>query len=155
MWVPKNVTSSWYRKCAHLVSNSTQPWQGSVILRGKCSLWSFSSWTALPFETASRMNLPQSHYRWKIKLKQLILEYQTCFMAPNSKSGQTNLLQHEIITGNAKLVRQKLRMQPMHLQKEVDAELDKMLDADIIEPCEQPPWVMNLVCIQRKMGFCT
>lgn len=85
----------------------------------------------------------------KAMVKRVLLEYQDCFMAPGGKLGHTDLVQHEIIVGDARPQRQKLRLPPMHLQKAVDDQLDKMLEAGIIEPC-QSPWACNLVVVPKK-----
>ncbi len=85
------------------------------------------------------------------QVKQLLIEYQDCFMAPDGKLGRTSLVQFEIDTGDNKPVRQKLRLPPMHIQEAVDREIDKMLADGIMEPC-QSPWASNLVCVQKKTG---
>ena len=72
-------------------------------------------------------------------------------MALDGKLGRTNLVQHEIHTGDAKPVRQKLRIPPMHMQAAVDVEIDKMVEAGIIEP-SQSTWASNLVCVKKKDG---
>ena len=87
----------------------------------------------------------------KAQVKQLLIEYQDCFMTPDGRLGSTNIVQHRILTGDAKPIKQKLRIPPMHLQKAVDAELDRMLEAGIIEP-SQSAWASNLVVVPKKDG---
>ncbi len=87
----------------------------------------------------------------RLKLKQLLREYEDVFMAPDGKMGRTDLVKFEIPTGNARPVRQKLRLPPLHMQEAVDKEIDKLLDAGIIEP-SRSPWGSNLVCVRKKSG---
>jgi hypothetical protein len=87
----------------------------------------------------------------KLKLKQLLREYEDVFMAPDGKMGRTDLVKFEIPTGDARPVRQKLRLPPLHMQEAVDKEIDKLLDAGIIEP-SRSPWASNLVCVRKKSG---
>ena len=52
----------------------------------------------------------------KAQLKTLLIKYQNAFMTPNGELGGTSIVRHEIQTGDAKPVSQKLRLPPMHLQ---------------------------------------
>ena len=50
-------------------------------------------------------------------------------------------------------VAQQHRRIPFHLRKQVEAELKKLQDLDIIEPVTGPtPWVSPIVCVPKKRG---
>ena len=63
--------------------------------------------------------------------------------------GRTSLVEHEIDTGDARPVKEQLRRYPQIHQEFIDAEVDRMLKYDVIEPCASP-WASNCVIVQRK-----
>ena len=70
--------------------------------------------------------------------------------------GKTDLVEHEIDTGEARPIRQTLRRQPYSRLPHIDAQVDTMLRQGIIEP-SQSPWVSNVVVVVKKDGslrFC-
>ena len=85
------------------------------------------------------------------KVKELISKYSDCFMTPNGELGKTTLVQHHIDTGNAKPIRQRLRLPPVNIQKDVDKEVQKLLDQGIIEKSSSP-WSSPLVAVPKKDG---
>lgn len=70
--------------------------------------------------------------------------------------GRTNVLCHEIITGDSKPIRQRYYPVSPYVQKEMDTELNRMLALDVIEPCASP-WSNPLVVVRRpnkKIRLC-
>jgi transposase InsO family protein len=66
--------------------------------------------------------------------------------------GQTNVITHTIDTGNSPAVRStRPPLWSPQIQKEVYAELDKMISEDIIEPSISP-WVSPLVPVRKSNG---
>lgn len=75
---------------------------------------------------------------------------------PNLPLGKTNVLCHEIITGDAKPIRQRYYPVSPYVQQEMDTELNRMLSLDVIEPCASP-WSNPLVVVRRpnkKIRLC-
>lgn len=70
--------------------------------------------------------------------------------------GRTNVLNHEIKTGDAKPIRQRYYPVSPYVQQEMDTELNRMLGLDVIEPCASP-WSNPLVTVRRpnkKIRLC-
>lgn len=70
--------------------------------------------------------------------------------------GRTNVLCHEINTGDAKPIRQRYYPVSPYVQTEMDTELNRMLSLDVIEPCASP-WSNPLVVVRRpnkKIRLC-
>ena len=85
----------------------------------------------------------------KDQLTRLITEYQDVFSHSEYDLGRTGLVKHEIVTGDARPIRQALRPQPRNKQEEIDRQLLQMIDHGIIEP-SQSPWSANLVVVTKK-----
>ena len=83
-------------------------------------------------------------------LKQKLAQYADVIL------GRTNVTRHKIDTGTEAPIHQKLRHVPMHLQDEVDKEMQDMNDKDVIEPSSSP-WQLNIFQVRKKDGslrFC-
>ena len=65
--------------------------------------------------------------------------------------GQTNLVEHEIITTNPRPIKQAVRRPPCHLKKEAENEVQKMLKSKVIEPSSSP-WASPVVLVRKKDG---
>ena len=48
--------------------------------------------------------------------------------------GRTGVLKHKIPTRDVQPIKQPLRRVPYHMQKEMDEQIDKLLEKDVIEP---------------------
>lgn len=64
--------------------------------------------------------------------------------------GCTNLIEHEIITDSAPIKQRYYPVSPV-VQKQIDAELNKMLEQDIIEPSKSP-WSSPVLLVPKKDG---
>lgn len=90
------------------------------------------------------------------KLAQLLTKYQGAFAKSSADIGRTNLVQHEINTGNAAPIRQPPRRLPFGKRQIEKEEIQKMLDRGIIEPSSSA-WSSNTVLITKRDGstrFC-
>ena len=70
--------------------------------------------------------------------------------------GRTNLVPHRIDTGDNRPFKQQLRRHPMAHLDYIDAQVEKMLEADIVEPCASP-WSSNVTLAKKSDGslrFC-
>ena len=86
----------------------------------------------------------------------LLLRYHLSFSSSDRDRGRTDVIRHKINTGNNRPIKQVPRRIPAHMQKEVDAHIDDMLQRNVIEPsCS--PWASNIVLVKKKDGttrFC-
>ncbi len=92
----------------------------------------------------------------KKQVRSLLMKYAHLFSTDDSDIGRTGIIKHQIPTGDARPIKQPVRRLPVHMQAEVDAELDKMLDNGIIEPSTSP-WASGVVLVKKKDGtrrFC-
>lgn len=70
------------------------------------------------------------------KVKSLILSIKDNFVGADGKVGQTDLLTHKIDTGDNSPIRLPSRRIAFKQREIIDAELDKMLQNNVIEPNE-------------------
>lgn len=72
------------------------------------------------------------------------------------KHGVTNLTEHRIDVGNHALIKQRYYLVSSEIQEAIYAEVDKMLEADVIEPSKSK-WSTPIVMIKKPNGtyrFC-
>jgi len=89
----------------------------------------------------------------KVGLEQLLSKYSDVFSKNEFDLGETPLGLHRIDTGDARPVCQTLHRQPYDLVPKIDAYVDDMGKAGIIEPSSSP-WTSNLVVVRKKDGSC-
>ncbi|XP_071123285.1 uncharacterized protein [Mytilus edulis] len=80
----------------------------------------------------------------KQKVKSLLIENQNLFASSDVDLGRTNLVKHEINTGNARPFKEPPRRTPYHLNKVVNDNLDKMLQKEIIKDIPAHKWAWEL-----------
>ena len=89
-------------------------------------------------------------------LKNLLKEFADIFMEPGGKLGRTNIVQHTIDTGDSKPIKQPLRRAPFKQQEIIEQEVEKMLEAGVVQPSDSP-WSSPVVLVRKKDGshrFC-
>ena len=84
----------------------------------------------------------------KQKLAATLLKYEYTFIRPDGELCQTDVVEHEIETGNHKRIKIPPRRVPIFKQQQVDEELEKMLAQGIVEPSDSP-WSAP-ICLKRK-----
>ena len=84
-------------------------------------------------------------------LKAFIRDHEDLFMKPGDTLPGTDLVMHEIDTGNHAPIRQAPRRVPIHQRAELEAELHKMVDEGILEP-GAGAWSSPLVLVLKKDG---
>ncbi|CAG2204440.1 unnamed protein product [Mytilus edulis] len=92
----------------------------------------------------------------KEKFRDLLIEYSDIFSKSSEDIGLTDLVEHTINTGNNPPVRQRPRRIPLARMKDAEAEIQKMVKQDIIEPSTSP-WNSNIVLVKKSDGswrFC-
>lgn len=65
--------------------------------------------------------------------------------------GLTHLIEHQIDTGDAKPIRQRQYALSPAIQRQLDKEIEQMLEMDVIEPSHSP-WCSPLVMVNKKDG---
>jgi hypothetical protein len=86
------------------------------------------------------------------KLKGLLVSNQSVFSMFKFDLGLTNLVQHKIDTKDEKPVKIPPRRVPLAQRKEVETEIQKMLDNDIIQPSHSP-WSTAMVVVKKPTGI--
>ena len=69
----------------------------------------------------------------KLRLAQVLIEFQDVFAANEFDLGNFKDIEHTIDTGDAKPVRQRIRRTPVCFADEEEAHLNKMLKAGVIQ----------------------
>ena len=80
-------------------------------------------------------------------------ELSDAFAQPGDPLGRTNTVQHRVDTGDALPSRIPYRRLPMAKKSAMEAEVEKMLDEDVIQPSESP-WSSPVVMVTKKDGSC-
>jgi hypothetical protein len=90
------------------------------------------------------------------QLKTLLAMYSPLFAKHDNDFGRTTLVEHSIDTGDTPPIRQPPRRVPGGQLEEFEAEIQRMLEAGVIEP-GQSPWASPVVLVRKKDGsvrFC-
>ena len=88
----------------------------------------------------------------KSKLRSLIEEQLDVFAECDSDVGTTDIVFHEIDTGDSRPLRQPARRVPYGEQRAViEKEIEKLVDADIARPSTSP-WASPIVMVKKKDG---
>ena len=86
----------------------------------------------------------------------LLNKYSSVFSENDNDIGRTGVLQHRIPTKDVQPIKQPLRRVPYHMQKEMDEQIDQLLEKDVITPSKSP-WASGIVLVKKKDGskrFC-
>lgn len=83
------------------------------------------------------------------EFKNLLIEYGDIFSKNSDDLGVTNLVEHTINTGYHAPVRQRPRRIPLARMADAEAEIQKLLKQDVIEPSSSP-WNSNIVLVKKS-----
>jgi hypothetical protein len=72
------------------------------------------------------------------KIKNLIKQKMVAFQWSDDDVGRTNLIEHEINTGNSKPIRQKQFKIPQAVQAVLDEQINDLVRNQMIEPSSSP-----------------
>ena len=85
----------------------------------------------------------------KVKFKNLFNKYRNAFAFPGNQLGRTSLVQHVIDTGDATPIKQRpYRVYP-YVKKEIDRQVDEMLEKGIIQESVSP-WSSPVVLVKKE-----
>ena len=85
------------------------------------------------------------------KLTDCLMEYEDVFARDEFDLGDFTEIQHEVDTGEAKPVKERMRRTPACFVEEEEAHLKKMLDAGVIQPSTSD-WAAAPVLIRKRDG---
>ncbi|CAI5653216.1 unnamed protein product [Oreochromis niloticus] len=83
-------------------------------------------------------------------LWQLLLDFKDCFSLSEDDMGHTDLIQHDIDTGDAQPIRMRPRRLPLTRQAAAERALREMQRAGLIEPSTSP-WASLVVMVPNKV----
>ena len=89
----------------------------------------------------------------KQQLSELLIKYEDIFIKPDGVLGQTDLVEHDIETGDSKPIKIPPRRIPIFKRNQVDEELEKMIAQGIVEPSDSP-WSAPICLVKKKDGTC-
>jgi hypothetical protein len=90
------------------------------------------------------------------KTKDFIRINSSSFSKSEFHLGRTTLVQHRIDTGDCAPFKEQLRRHALAYLPVIDEHVDRMLEADVIEPAVFP-WASNVVLVRKKnnsLRFC-
>lgn len=94
--------------------------------------------------------------RQRNSLAKLLTEFQDVFLEPGGKLGRTDLIHHDIDTGQAKPIKQAPQRIPLAQKVIVEQELERMLRDSVLETSDSA-WSSPVVLVKKKDGstrFC-
>ena len=83
--------------------------------------------------------------------EQLLIKYEKILSVSEFDLGYTDILTHKIDTGSNRPVREALRRHPQAYLDFIDSEVEKMLQAKVIEPARSE-WASNVCLAKKKDG---
>ena len=77
--------------------------------------------------------------------------YQEIFCTKSQALGQTNVVLHDIETGDSDPIKCRMRRPPLGLKEETLKEEQQMREMGVIEPSDSP-WASPVVLVRKKDG---
>ncbi|CAG2213566.1 unnamed protein product [Mytilus edulis] len=83
------------------------------------------------------------------QLADTVNEYADIFVGPNGRLGHTDVIEHEIDTGDARPIKLPVRRLPIAQREVAEKEIEKMLEQGIIQPSKSP-WAAPIVLVRKR-----
>lgn len=96
------------------------------------------------------LHLP-THDQTREKLRDVLRQHLDAFAWAAEDLGRTNVVKHQIDTGNATPIRTPPRRIPIHWQGELQKLIEEMLEKGVIRPSTSP-WAAPVVLVKKKDG---
>ena len=87
----------------------------------------------------------------KKQVAKLLGKYGHIFSKDETDLGRTGIIRHKISVDGNRPIKQPMRRVPVHMQDEVEKQLDHMLEQDIVQPSARP-WASPIVLVKKKDG---
>lgn len=95
----------------------------------------------------------EPHQLSSVQRKTLDEIIETFAVAEKEKTlGYTTLIEHKIDTRDQEPIKQRQYVMSPYVQKSVNAEIDRMLERDIIEPIKNPTWLNPIIPVKKSNG---
>ena len=91
-----------------------------------------------------------------IEMAWILEKYTDTYSKSDSDLGRTGIIRHNIPTENARPIKQPLRRATVHMNYDIDAIIDDMLERDVKRP-SLSPWASGIVMVRKNDGslrFC-
>ena len=105
-----------------------------------------SAITKIWMENCDDLDSQQQELLWR-----LLVEFKDSFALREDDVGRTQLVEHEIDTGDARPIKCRPRRLPLARQEACDKAVGNMLQAGVIEPSDSP-WAAAVVMVPKKNG---
>ena len=79
----------------------------------------------------------------------LLTKYANVFSKSDADLGRTGVVRHKIDKGNAHPIKQPLRKAPVHMNPEIDDQIDDMLQKGVTQSSSSP-WSSSIVLVTKK-----
>lgn len=79
----------------------------------------------------------------------LLMKYSTIFSENDQDLGRTGIIKHTISTGDVHPIKQRFRRAPVHMNEEIERQINDMLEKGIIEESSSP-WASGIVMVQKR-----
>ena len=96
----------------------------------------------------SKANLSEDYHA---QVKSCLLEFQDVFSSGEHDIGRTEVVKHQINTGDARPIKERPRRHPLCNQQEIMKQVEELQKRAIIEPSDSP-WAANVVLVPKKDG---
>ena len=83
------------------------------------------------------------------QLADTVNEYADIFVGPDGRLGHTDVIEHEIDTGDARPIKLPVRRLPIAQREVAEKEIEKMLEQGIIQPSKSP-WASPIVLVRKR-----
>lgn len=98
--------------------------------------------------TESVKCIPEENH---MQVQKLLTTYADVFSKSDDDIGRTNLVKHDIDTGDARPVKQRSRRMPLVHQEEIDKQVKDLLNRGLISPSNSP-WSSQVTLALKKNG---